>query len=292
MLPCLAALQEFFWSQHQLEFIAFTGILVAAVCFGRREYIDQRDRQFVPSALSDLEPAGHLLLLSIFMLANFAIVRLLYTLICGHPRWGLPNLFELAGLSLHTDYVYYALQLLLALAVIRHARRIERVKFSFYLQLRFAPVDILIGIGLLGLTFGGLYLYSQYFGISHSQWFPFGIDPAVSGRTKFLTAGAIFAVVNALQEELWFRGILLGALRTMMRGRWQILLAGLTFGIVHWFGTPQGVMGLLLAGSWGIMLSAWTWHRRSLWPAFIVHVFADWLIFAYTAAKSTSIFAN
>lgn len=292
MLPCMAALQEFFWQQHQLEFIAFTGILVAAVCFSQREYLDQRDRQFIPRALSDLDPAGHLLLLSVFMLANFAIVRLVYMLLTGHVRWGLPSLVELSGLPVHHDYLYYGLQLGFAIAVILYARRIERVKFNFNLKFHFFPIDILITIGLLGLTFGGLYFYSMYFGANHQQWFPFGIDPAVSGQTKFLIAGGLFAVVNALQEELWFRGILLGSLQSMMRARWQILLAGMVFGIIHWFGTPQGVMGLVLAGSWGIMLSAWTWRRRSLWPAFIVHVFADWLIFAYTAAKSGSIFAN
>jgi membrane protease YdiL (CAAX protease family) len=292
MLPCMAALQEFFWQQHQLEFIAYIAILCCAVFFARREYLNQRDRQFIPRALSDLDPAGHLLLLSVFMLANFAVVRLVYMLLTGHERWGLPNLVDLSGLQIHRDYIYYGLQLAFAIAVIIHARRIERVRFHFNLKFRFLPIDILITIGLLGLTFGGLYLYSQYFGDSHSQWFPFGIDPTVSGQTKFLIAGGLFALVNALQEELWFRGILLGSLQSMMRGRWQILLAGIVFGIVHWFGTPQGVIGLLLAGSWGILLSAWTWRRRSLWPAFIVHVFADWLIFAYTAAKSGSILAN
>ncbi len=291
MLPCVAAMQEFFWHMHQLQFIALLALLIGTVIVARREYLDQRDRQFIPTALSDLEPAGHLLLLSIFMLVNFAMVRFVYALIVGQRGWKLPNLPELAGISLHHDYIYYFLELAAVVTVISFARSIQGVRFHFNLKFRFLPVDILITLGFLGLTFGGLFGYQYFFGDTHAQWSPFGISAGM-GRTRFLVAGALFAVVNALQEELWFRGVLLGSLRTLMRARYQIILQGLVFGLIHWFGTPQGIMGIVLAGGWGMLLGAWTWRRRSLWPAFIVHVFADWLIFAYTAAKSGSLLAN
>lgn len=292
MLPCAAAMQEFFWQQHQLEFFAFLLMLSAAVFYCHREYLTQHEGGNTPSWMRDVEPAAHLLLVSVFMLVNFALVRFVYAQLVGHRGWQLPNLFAVMGLPLHRDYVYYFLELVAVIAVIIFARRLPGVKFQFNLRFRFKAIDILITLGFLALTFTGLYLYSNNFGNSHSQWFPFGIDPEVHGRTAFLLAGASFAVVNALQEVLWFRGVLLGSLRTLMRARYQILLQGLVFGLIHWYGTPQGVMGLLLAGSWGILLGAWTWRRRSLWPAFIVHVFADWMIFAYTAAKSGSLLAN
>ncbi|MEZ5339535.1 MAG: CPBP family intramembrane glutamic endopeptidase [bacterium] len=291
MLPCIAAMQEFFWQMHQLQFIALLAMLVGLVLYTRREYLDQRDGQFIPTALSDLEPAGHLLLLSIFMLVHFALVRFVYAIIIGNRAWLMPNLLNLAGLPLHRDYIYYGLELAAVLAVLHYSKNIERVRFHFNLKFRFLPVDILITLGFLGLTFGGLYGYQHFFGETHGQWSPFGIS-AEAGRVKFLVAGAVFAVINALVEELWFRGVLLGSLRTLMRARYQILLQGLAFGLIHWYGTPQGIMGLILAGGGGVLLGAWTWRRRSLWPAFIVHVFADWLIFAWTAAKSGSLLAN
>ena len=291
MLPCMAAMQEFFWRMHQLQFIAMLALLVGAVLYSRSEYLNQRDGQFIPTALSDLEPAGHLLLLSIFMLVNFAMVRFVYGIIVGNRGWNMPNLLELANLPVHRDYIYYTLELAAVIAVILYARRIPRVQFHFNLKFRFLPVDILITLGFLVLTFGGLYGYQHFFGETHAQWSPFGIS-AESGRLNFLIAGALFAVVNALQEELWFRGVLMGSLRTLMRARYQIILQGLVFGLIHWFGTPQGIMGIVLAGGWGMLLGAWTWRRRSLWPAFIVHVFADWLIFAWTAARSGSLLAN
>ncbi|MCB1220398.1 MAG: CPBP family intramembrane metalloprotease [Planctomycetales bacterium] len=291
MLPCMAAMQEFFWRMHPLQYLAMLVILLAAVVYSRREYLTQRDGQFIPTALSDLEPAGHLKLLAIFMLVHFGLVRLIYALIIGNKAWGTPSLLDLAGIPVHPDYIYYALELIGVVAVLLYSRRITRVRFHFNLKFRFLPVDILITVGFLALTFGGLYGYQYYFGENHGQWSPFGIS-AEMGRSKFLVAGALFAVVNALQEELWFRGVLLGSLRTLMRARHQVLLQGLVFGLIHWYGTPQGIMGLVLAGGWGVLLGAWTWRRRSLWPAFIVHVFADWLIFAYTAAKSGSLLAN
>jgi membrane protease YdiL (CAAX protease family) len=61
-----------------------------------------------------------------------------------------------------------------------------------------------------------------------------------------------------------------------------ILLQALCFGLAHWVGTPQGIFGLVLAGSWGIALGWWTYARRSLWQALAVHLLADWLIFVYT----------
>jgi membrane protease YdiL (CAAX protease family) len=109
----------------------------------------------------------------------------------------------------------------------------------------------------------------------------FGVTKASSANV-FYIVGAVFTVVNALTEELWFRGLLLGALRGLLPMWPAILLQALCFGLAHWVGTPQGMFGFTLAGAWAIALGWWTYRRGSLWQAFSVHLLADWLIFAYT----------
>ena len=61
-----------------------------------------------------------------------------------------------------------------------------------------------------------------------------------------------------------------------------IVLQAVVFGLFHWFGTPQGLLGVVLSGVWGALLALWVWRRGTLWPAVVVHFIADMLIFAGT----------
>ena len=106
-----------------------------------------------------------------------------------------------------------------------------------------------------------------------------------NARDRLLSSeetGRLFAVANAFTEEMWYRGFLLGALKPLVTPARAIILQALIFGLMHWFGTPQGVLGVVLAGAWGGLLGWWVYKRGSIWPAFVVHFFADFLIFAYT----------
>lgn len=100
-----------------------------------------------------------------------------------------------------------------------------------------------------------------------------------------LVLGALgFSIVNALLEEVAFRGVLQAALRERFGdGVWPLLLQGAAFGVFHWYGVPRGAMGALMAGSWGVMLG---WARRrsgGLLTPLIAHVVADIVIFSLLA---------
>ncbi len=93
-----------------------------------------------------------------------------------------------------------------------------------------------------------------------------------------------FSVVNALIEEIVFRGLLQGALESMLGpGALSILLPAVLFGTCHWHGFPSGPVGALLAGSWGVLLG---WARRrsgGLLTPLLAHIVADATIFAILA---------
>jgi membrane protease YdiL (CAAX protease family) len=210
---------------------------------------------------------------------------LLYALAIGQrllttsPAIDLPRLIPV---WLDNDSVWYMLSILLIAALLWLARRFPGVNFNFYLRWRFTWTDVAICVVLGGATFLGLYLYAGGFAGTHSEWSMFGIARSTHPAGAVWFAGILFALVNALTEELWYRGLLLGSLVPLMGRQRAIFLHALVFGLFHWFGTPQGIMGILLAGAWGYVLGWWAVKRCSLWPAFVVHVLADLLIFLYT----------
>ncbi len=79
---------------------------------------------------------------------------------------------------------------------------------------------------------------------------------------------ALEAVVWApLFEELAFRGLLFGALRSRMTFTGAALSSSLLFAAVHPYGAP-GLVGL----TWLGVVFCWSYERsRSLWPAIIAH---------------------
>jgi uncharacterized protein len=91
-----------------------------------------------------------------------------------------------------------------------------------------------------------------------------------------LIVGAIaFALVNALLEELIWRGVLQDRLTVLFGAPLAIVLQAISFGLQHAHGFPRGVIGVVLAGSWALMLGV-LWHRsRGLLAPTLAHVAAD-----------------
>jgi len=109
--------------------------------------------------------------------------------------------------------------------------------------------------------------------------------PATSGG-KLLLFGVLFSVLNALLEELVFRGVLQDALESQFHAHTALLFQAVIFGIAHYQGYPMGVLGVVLAAIYGLMLG---WLRNwagGLSAPVLVHVFADATIFAMVVAHS------
>ncbi len=91
-----------------------------------------------------------------------------------------------------------------------------------------------------------------------------------------LIAGAVgFALVNAALEELIWRGVLQDRLDPLFGAAGAIAISSISFGVQHLHGVPRGAIGVLLAGSWAVMLAALRKHARGMLAPFLSHVVAD-----------------
>jgi membrane protease YdiL (CAAX protease family) len=93
-------------------------------------------------------------------------------------------------------------------------------------------------------------------------------------------AGLGFAVVNALIEELIWRGILWELLTRAVRTPWVVIpLQAASFGLIHIGGFPRGWFGVAMAMLYGLFLGLMRYRAKGLGPPIIAHIFADATIF-------------
>jgi membrane protease YdiL (CAAX protease family) len=91
-----------------------------------------------------------------------------------------------------------------------------------------------------------------------------------------LIVGAIgFAIVNATLEEIVWRGAIQDGLEPLFGATGAIALQAVSFGVQHLHGVPRGASGILLAGTWAVMLGLLRRHARGLLAPILAHVVAD-----------------
>lgn len=93
-----------------------------------------------------------------------------------------------------------------------------------------------------------------------------------------------FAALNAWAEELLFRGIIQGALHSVMAPMPAIALQGVAFGAIHLHGFPSGTAGVVLASGYGVALGVIRWRTGGLLAPWLAHVIADLAIVAMVVA--------
>lgn len=121
----------------------------------------------------------------------------------------------------------------------------------------------------------------------------YGLHPDISDLqamlarfpTGLVVLGAVgFPVINALMEELIWRGIYWGALERAGFGAAAVLgIQAVSFGFAHWNGFPRGPVGVLLASIYGAMLGGLRWRTGGLVVPVLTHIVADVTIFVLLA---------
>ncbi len=100
-----------------------------------------------------------------------------------------------------------------------------------------------------------------------------------------IAAGLAFACLNALGEEVIWRGLGMGALHACgITGAPAHVLQAVSFGLMHIHGFPRGWIGVGLASVYGLMMGLLRIRSRGLLVPWVAHVFADLVIFAVLAA--------
>jgi uncharacterized protein len=95
-----------------------------------------------------------------------------------------------------------------------------------------------------------------------------------------LLVGALFVVLNASMEEAIFRGILLDALESQVPAWLALLAQAVVFGAAHYRGFPEGMVGVVLAAIYGLILGALRTWVKGLGAPVIAHICADATIYA------------
>jgi membrane protease YdiL (CAAX protease family) len=156
-----------------------------------------------------------------------------------------------------------------------------------------APVQPIRFLGLLKpipwTVFGPALLV--VFGVALPLFLYFTVHPDFSagGRiVRFLPWILLVAALNAANEEIQFRNILLAQLRNVVSPAEGVLLTAVLFGLGHYYGQPSGPIGVVMAG-----LAGWIWARsmietRGCGWAFFIHMVQDIVIFSFLAVAAAT----
>lgn len=138
-----------------------------------------------------------------------------------------------------------------------------------------------------GITVAGIVAVTVATSVVLVLWDQFD-QPDVSNLTgqlprwegvPWLWTCATFAVVNALLEEIVWRGVFLDALASQLGVGWAVVAQAALFGWAHAQGYPSGVVGVVLAGVYGLLLGLLRQRSRGLAAPLIAHIGADATIY-------------
>ncbi|WP_318783310.1 CPBP family intramembrane glutamic endopeptidase [Plantactinospora soyae] len=84
-----------------------------------------------------------------------------------------------------------------------------------------------------------------------------------------------FAAINPVWEEMLFRGVLLTELAAVWGARVALVLQAGLFGAAHFAGFPSGVVGMVMAATWGFVLGVMRLRSGGILLPYLVHVTAN-----------------
>jgi membrane protease YdiL (CAAX protease family) len=102
----------------------------------------------------------------------------------------------------------------------------------------------------------------------------------------FLPAILLAAALNAFTEEITYKASLLSVLESPVGSRQALYMVAVYFGIVHFYGIPYGVVGVILAAFMGWFLAKSMQETRGLFWAWFIHFLQDVWIFCFLALGS------
>jgi membrane protease YdiL (CAAX protease family) len=102
----------------------------------------------------------------------------------------------------------------------------------------------------------------------------------------FLPAILLAAAINSFTEEITYKASFLSVLESPVGKRQAVYMVAAYFGLMHYYGIPYGVIGVLLAAFMGWLLAKSMQETRGLFWAWFIHFLQDVWIFAFLAIGS------
>ncbi len=142
---------------------------------------------------------------------------------------------------------------------------------------RFGASDALWVLGLVSVSVASLLVFRAFTPapVSEAAYLLTAMTPG-----SLVVTGAAFAMLNALVEELLFRGVMLDHLQRVSPTWVAVGMQAVAFGMLHLNGYPYGPGGVALAAIYGMLLGILRVRTGGLLACWIAHVFADIVIFA------------
>ena len=98
-------------------------------------------------------------------------------------------------------------------------------------------------------------------------------------RVYFIPFILLVSFTNALSEELIYRFAVNGNLMGQTPKITVLLVSAVLFGIPHFWGFPSGIIGVIMAGVLGYVLSKTVFETQGLGIAWTIHFVQDLIIF-------------
>jgi membrane protease YdiL (CAAX protease family) len=93
----------------------------------------------------------------------------------------------------------------------------------------------------------------------------------------------LFAAMNAYGEELTYRAALLSGLEPAVGPRQALLISAVFFGLMHYYGVPYGVLGVVMSGGVGWLMGKAMLETRGFFWAWCIHTCLDIAAFTFIA---------
>jgi uncharacterized protein len=98
-------------------------------------------------------------------------------------------------------------------------------------------------------------------------------------KLYFIPIILLFSILNSFSEEVIYRFSINGNLLKVSNPTIIFLISAILFGLPHYWGFPTGVVGVIMAGMLGYILSKATYETSGLGIAWGVHFMQDVIIF-------------
>ncbi len=96
-------------------------------------------------------------------------------------------------------------------------------------------------------------------------------------KTGFLWI-ILFSLTNSFSEEMIFRVGINGPLTNLLSPNKIFLISAVIFGVAHFQGMPSGIIGIMLAGLLGYVLSKSIQETNGIFWAWVIHFLQDVII--------------
>jgi len=98
-------------------------------------------------------------------------------------------------------------------------------------------------------------------------------------KSTFIPMILLISLMNSFSEEIIYRFAINGNLTNYASKMTVLVISSILFGLPHYLGYPSGIIGVIMAGLLGYILSKATYETQGIGIAWTIHFIQDVIIF-------------